>query len=181
MFAACLLASCSSGASEGSSEGFDGGGIDSSDSGSGSTTSSGSSGGSSAGGVTNDDGSMGTSSGGVFADAGPCDACAPGAIYVAPNGNDANPGTVDRPIQTLARAKALVQPLLPMMSSDLVVYLRGGTYPGDEHAHFRERRFGPERPLRQVPGVPRRATDYHGRPARHGMEALRTRRTTSTR
>ena len=129
MFAACLLASCSSGASEGSSEGFDGGGIDSSDSGSGSTTSSGSSGGSSAGGVTNDDGSMGTSSGGVFADAGPCDACAPGAIYVAPNGNDANPGTVDRPIQTLARAKALVQPLLPMMPSDLVVYLRGGTYP----------------------------------------------------
>ena len=57
------------------------------------------------------------------------DACAPGAIYVAPNGNDANPGTVDRPIQTLARAKALVQPLLPMMPSDLVVYLRGGTYP----------------------------------------------------
>jgi hypothetical protein len=96
---------------------------------SGSTTSSGSSGGSSAGDVTDDGGISGTSSGGVFGDAGPCDACAPGAVYVAPNGSDANPGTFDQPIQTLTKAKALVQALIPTVPSDVVVYLRGGTYP----------------------------------------------------
>src|ERR1019366_9181502 len=111
MFTACLGASCSPGASAGSSEGFDGGAIDSTESGSGSATSSGSSGGSSSGGVTNNDASMGTSSGGVFGDSGPCDACAPGAIYVAPNGSDTNPGTLDQPLKTLTKAKALA-PLL---------------------------------------------------------------------
>jgi hypothetical protein len=65
----------------------------------------------------------------VVGDAGPCDACAPGAIYVAPNGSDANPGTLDQPLQTLTKAKALVQPLVGKATSDLVVYLRGGTYP----------------------------------------------------
>jgi hypothetical protein len=125
MFAACLLGSCSSGSSASSSEGLDSGASgDSGGSGSGSTTSSGSS-----SGGPNDSGGSGTSSGGVVGDAGACDACAPGAIYVAPNGSDANPGTLDQPLRTLTKAKALVQPLVPKATSDLVVYLRGGTYP----------------------------------------------------
>ena len=62
-------------------------------------------------------------------DAGPCDACAPGAIYVAPGGNDDNPGTLAQPVRTLAKAQALVQPRTATMSADIVVYLRGGTYP----------------------------------------------------
>jgi len=48
---------------------------------------------------------------------------APG-IYVAPNGNDANPGTAELPLATIAAAQALVRGENPKP----VVYLRGGTY-----------------------------------------------------
>ncbi len=89
-------------------------------------TGSGSSVGSSSSGGAADAAADGSSS--VF-DAGPCDACAPGAFYVAPNGSDSNPGTLTRPVKTLTKARSLVQPLLASMTSDIVVYLRGGTYP----------------------------------------------------
>lgn len=41
--------------------------------------------------------------------------------YVAPGGDDANPGTLAQPVKTLARAAALLQP------GD-TCFLRGGTY-----------------------------------------------------
>jgi hypothetical protein len=42
-------------------------------------------------------------------------------IYVAPNGSDSNPGTIDLPLESLQKAQALASP------GD-TVYVRGGTY-----------------------------------------------------
>ena len=42
-------------------------------------------------------------------------------IFVSPNGSDANPGTMDKPLATLQKAQDLAQP------GD-TVYIRGGTY-----------------------------------------------------
>jgi hypothetical protein len=54
---------------------------------------------------------------------------APGqAIWVAPTGDDNNPGTEDKPIRTLAHARDLVRTRASDMSADLTVYLHGGTY-----------------------------------------------------
>jgi hypothetical protein len=44
-----------------------------------------------------------------------------GALYVAPNGNDANPGTLSQPLRTVQRAVDLAQP-------GNTILLRGGTY-----------------------------------------------------
>lgn len=52
-----------------------------------------------------------------------------GAVYMAPNGDDTNPGTLAQPVRTLSKARDLVRGLIAAMSSDLAVYLRGGTYP----------------------------------------------------
>jgi len=52
-----------------------------------------------------------------------------GAVYVAPNGDDSNPGTLAQPVRTLAKARDLARPRLASMTSDLAVYLRAGTYP----------------------------------------------------
>jgi hypothetical protein len=51
-----------------------------------------------------------------------------GAIYVAPDGDDANPGTLDQPLKTLAKARDLVRTKNSAMTADFTVYLRGGTY-----------------------------------------------------
>ncbi len=48
--------------------------------------------------------------------------------YVAPDGSDANPGTLERPFQTIVKARDVVRTLTPAMTGDIVVYLRGGTY-----------------------------------------------------
>jgi len=53
----------------------------------------------------------------------------PNAIYVAPEGDDSNPGSFGRPVRTLAKARDLVQPKTGSMAADLLVYLRAGTYP----------------------------------------------------
>jgi Fibronectin type III domain len=55
---------------------------------------------------------------------------APGDIvlYVAPDGDDANPGTADRPVRSLARARDLVRGLNQNMTGDIVVRLADGTY-----------------------------------------------------
>lgn len=45
-------------------------------------------------------------------------------VYVAPNGDDTNPGTAELPLATIEAALALVRP----QSNKPVVYLRGGTY-----------------------------------------------------
>jgi hypothetical protein len=62
-------------------------------------------------------------------DSGACDACAAQAIYVSPTGSDNNPGTFAEPVQTLSEAADRARSRLASMTSDLVVYLRGGTYP----------------------------------------------------
>ena len=50
-------------------------------------------------------------------------------FHVAPNGNDANPGTKDKPFATPARAMAAVRPLVSGgLKTDVRVVLRGGTY-----------------------------------------------------
>lgn len=53
---------------------------------------------------------------------GSCDACATGrTFYVATNGNDNNPGTIDKPWATLHHAAQILSP------GD-ILYVRGGTY-----------------------------------------------------
>ncbi|GGU15679.1 hypothetical protein GCM10010178_04050 [Lentzea flava] len=49
--------------------------------------------------------------------------------YVAPDGNDANPGTITAPFRTLPRARDAVRAVNANMSGDIHVLLRGGNYP----------------------------------------------------
>ncbi len=51
------------------------------------------------------------------------------AIYVAADGDDANPGTLDQPLRTLDKARDLVRAKNSAMTADITVVLRGGTYP----------------------------------------------------
>ena len=51
------------------------------------------------------------------------------AIYVAPDGDDSNPGTFAAPLRTVAKARDLVRTKNSAMTADITVYLRGGTYP----------------------------------------------------
>ncbi len=67
--------------------------------------------------------------GGLTADGGDGGGIAMGNIYVAPSGDDANPGTLAQPVRTLTRAQAIVRAQNSTMTSDITVYLRGGTYP----------------------------------------------------
>ncbi len=50
-------------------------------------------------------------------------------IYVSPDGNDSNSGTITAPVQTLARANELVANLTPGMDDDIIVHFAGGEYP----------------------------------------------------
>jgi hypothetical protein len=53
----------------------------------------------------------------------------PGPVfYVSPVGSDADPGTIDRPFETLERARQAVRQVIATMHADVVVYLRGGRY-----------------------------------------------------
>jgi hypothetical protein len=49
--------------------------------------------------------------------------------FVSPNGSDTNPGTQDKPFQTLAKAKDAVRSAIPSISGNIIVTLAGGTYP----------------------------------------------------
>ncbi|MCC2684506.1 MAG: peptide-binding protein [Paenibacillaceae bacterium] len=49
-------------------------------------------------------------------------------FFVAPNGSDRNPGTLERPFSTLARARDAVREAKSVGSRPIVVYLRQGTY-----------------------------------------------------
>jgi len=49
-------------------------------------------------------------------------------FYVAPNGSDSNAGTLEHPFQTLAKAKDTVATIIPLMTSDITVYFKGGDY-----------------------------------------------------
>src|SRR5690349_8256114 len=50
-------------------------------------------------------------------------------FYVAPTGDDANPGTITSPFKTLQRARDVVRTVNANMTGDINVFLRGGTYP----------------------------------------------------
>ncbi len=49
-------------------------------------------------------------------------------LYVSPTGDDANPGTQDRPVRSLQRVRDLVRALNQDMAGDIVVELAYGTY-----------------------------------------------------
>jgi Right handed beta helix region len=62
--------------------------------------------------------------------------------YVAPNGKDSNPGTSTQPFQTITKARDVVRSINSAMSGNIVVYLRGGTYPVKETIAFDDRDSG---------------------------------------
>ncbi|MDY4976939.1 MAG: right-handed parallel beta-helix repeat-containing protein, partial [Clostridia bacterium] len=49
-------------------------------------------------------------------------------VYVSPDGDDGNPGTLEKPLKTLNQAKAMVQSLRGEKDIPVTVYLRGGEY-----------------------------------------------------
>jgi hypothetical protein len=54
-------------------------------------------------------------------------------FYVAPNGNDDNPGTLGEPFGTLERTKdAVAQKIAAGLDANLTIFLRGGTYELEE-------------------------------------------------
>lgn len=59
--------------------------------------------------------------------------------HVSPDGSDANPGTEALPFRTIEKARDVVRTLTSAMTGDILVYLRGGTYPLDKTIEF-----GPE-------------------------------------
>ncbi|MCW6008235.1 RICIN domain-containing protein [Micromonospora sp. CPCC 205371] len=59
----------------------------------------------------------------------PASAATQATYYVAPDGNDANPGTITSPFRTLQRARDVVRTINANMTGDIYVYLRGGSYP----------------------------------------------------
>ena len=75
-----------------------------------------------------------------------------GAIYVSPAGNDANPGTIDRPLRTISRAFSTLRP-------GMTLYVRGGTYaervqnpsitPGESNGRITVTNYPGERPVIQ--------------------------------
>ena len=50
-------------------------------------------------------------------------------IYVAPDGDDNNPGTLALPLRTVGKARDMVRSLNSAMTVDVNVIMRGGTYP----------------------------------------------------
>lgn len=80
-------------------------------------------------------GSGGTAGAGGATGAGGGTAVA-GAIYVSPSGDDSNPGTLDKPLKTVAKARDMVRTKNSAMTADQLVYLRGGTYPLTEAVTF---------------------------------------------
>ncbi|WP_432049985.1 RICIN domain-containing protein [Verrucosispora sp. NA02020] len=65
----------------------------------------------------------------VVADQAPALAAMQETLYVAPGGNDANPGTIASPFRTLQRARDVVRTKTATMTGDIQVLLRGGSYP----------------------------------------------------
>ncbi|MDG4770584.1 RICIN domain-containing protein [Solwaraspora sp. WMMD792] len=66
----------------------------------------------------------------------PASAATQATYYVAPDGNDANPGTITSPFRTLQRARDVVRTINGNMTGDIYVYLRGGSYPVSSTIEF---------------------------------------------
>lgn len=56
--------------------------------------------------------------------------------FVSPTGNDAHPGTINKPFRTLQRARDFVRAVNRDMKHDIHVYLRGGVYPVSRTIEF---------------------------------------------
>lgn len=63
----------------------------------------------------------------LVAGAAPAPSGAGSSIYVSPSGDDANPGTQDKPIKTLAHARDVAR-TVGKRTADVTIYLTGGTY-----------------------------------------------------
>ncbi|WP_255610189.1 RICIN domain-containing protein [Micromonospora sp. PLK6-60] len=72
----------------------------------------------------------------VVADPAPARAAVQETLYVAPDGNDANPGTIAAPFRTVQRARDVVRTKTATMTGDIQVYLRGGRYPVSSTIEF---------------------------------------------
>ncbi|MFF4799973.1 hypothetical protein ACFY1U_16435 [Streptomyces sp. NPDC001351] len=59
----------------------------------------------------------------------PASAATQATYYVAPNGDDANAGTITAPFKTLQHARDVVRTVNSDMTGDINVFLRGGNYP----------------------------------------------------
>ncbi|WP_155370717.1 ricin-type beta-trefoil lectin domain protein [Catellatospora vulcania] len=66
----------------------------------------------------------------------PASAAIQATYYVAPDGNDANPGTISSPWRTVQRARDAVRTVNASMTGDIHVYLRGGRYPVSSTIEF---------------------------------------------
>ena len=72
-------------------------------------------------------------------------------LYVAPDGDDANPGTKDRPFATVTWARDAVREAKRTTKNPVTVYVRGGTYYLDEPLVFTAKDSGgPGAPVRFV-------------------------------
>lgn len=63
-------------------------------------------------------------------------------FHVSPNGDDANPGTKEKPFATISQARNAVRQINGTMSGDIAVVLRGGTYSISEPIVFDHRDSG---------------------------------------
>ncbi|MEV6209526.1 RICIN domain-containing protein [Kitasatospora sp. NPDC051914] len=66
----------------------------------------------------------------------PASAATQATYYVAPGGDDANPGTITAPFKTLQHARDVVRTVDSNMTGDINVFLRGGTYPVSRTVDF---------------------------------------------
>ena len=63
-------------------------------------------------------------------------------FFIAPDGNDNNPGTLERPFKTIEKAKDFVRTINKDMKRDIIVYLRQGIYSLDSTLEFDSRDSG---------------------------------------
>ncbi|GAA0672713.1 hypothetical protein GCM10010193_26570 [Kitasatospora atroaurantiaca] len=66
----------------------------------------------------------------------PAAAATQATYYVAPGGDDANPGSITAPFKTLQHARDVVRTVDSNMTGDINVFLRGGTYPVSSTVDF---------------------------------------------
>ncbi|MEV0002160.1 RICIN domain-containing protein [Micromonospora sp. NPDC050980] len=72
----------------------------------------------------------------VAIDQSPASAAVQQTYYVAPDGSDANPGTLQSPFRTVQKARDTVRGVNANMTGDINVYLRGGRYPVTSTVEF---------------------------------------------
>ena len=76
-------------------------------------------------------------------------------FYVATDGSDANPGTLEKPFATVAKAQEAVRGRIAAgLDSDLTVVIRGGVLSNRRAPRVRPARLGNERACGDVCGEP---------------------------